>query len=618
MSAPPAFGSKQAAWFVAGGLMTVYVGAACWGAAIQDTARDVFYALAIREGKWFPLEGPILGGAIHLGPLWFYLMAVPLFVHKSWLSVALFAALLGSLKFPLALWCGEKLVDRTFGVLWAVCLAIPGWPSIEQLIFFNPNAAATSVLLLLALAMKLREGQHRAGVYAAFGLAFAFALHVHPTTAIAGVLALPVLRRAWRAPRGIWIPAAAMVLGFAVPFIPYAISQLSTGFPDFRGATGYLRSQVSLDNAANAFEVVWSFAWRGPQVIAGYFWPIPESLALVLGLTLAVPAVASAGALRAGRGNTLVMFAACTAAMAAWIAVLRPTTPVYFVYALAPAWAGIVALGLWWMLSTRARWASLALIVAMVVAYLMVTIEFARMASSGEGSVSAHMLDIKLGASAPKDHDTWFPAHGRERLGKLLCSRRASIHGHLAYVVDRSVGVDALMACGDVLPIRLSGKASTEHWVGMSRSFWRALNVAPSCRIGSLGLAKADEVLAADDSLAIPDGRAYFPRVHGSAPPEMVEIAFEVPRDRAVLVTNILAGYEGMELKSVTVDGSLVVARGANDFSRLFAPPAGNPSVPARWKIELATSNRAGIDVVAMSTSKAGPAGDSPCLPRRP
>src|SRR5438270_12987844 len=76
-------------------LMSMYIASSAFSAAIQDTARDVYYAYSIRHGLWYPLEGPVLGGAVHLGPAWFYLMALPLWVHDSWLSVALFAAFLG-------------------------------------------------------------------------------------------------------------------------------------------------------------------------------------------------------------------------------------------------------------------------------------------------------------------------------------------------------------------------------------------------------------------------------------------------------------------------------------------------------------------------------------------
>ncbi|MGH8800369.1 MAG: hypothetical protein ACREX7_08995, partial [Casimicrobiaceae bacterium] len=98
--------------------MAIYVASSFFGAAGPDTARDVAAALAIRNLQALPLHGPLLAGTSHLGPLWFYLLALPLAVHRSWVGVALFVAVLGSLQFPLAYATGRRLLDRRLGLLW--------------------------------------------------------------------------------------------------------------------------------------------------------------------------------------------------------------------------------------------------------------------------------------------------------------------------------------------------------------------------------------------------------------------------------------------------------------------------------------------------------------------
>src|SRR5688572_21874734 len=150
--AQPLF-SAPAALLVVVLLMAAYVAGYAWSAPHTDTADELMRAYEIRHGIAYPLEGPPLGQVLHVGPIWFYLTAVPLWIWHSWLGAALFMGLVCSLKFPLAYHCGRKLVDRDFGVLWAMALAFPGWTAIEQLIFLNPNGVAAAMLAALAIAL---------------------------------------------------------------------------------------------------------------------------------------------------------------------------------------------------------------------------------------------------------------------------------------------------------------------------------------------------------------------------------------------------------------------------------------------------------------------------------
>src|SRR5215472_4434960 len=71
-------------------LMAAYTLGYAWSTPSADTADELLRAYDIRHGIAFPFEGPFLGGALHLGPLWWYLTALPLFVSQSWIAVALF------------------------------------------------------------------------------------------------------------------------------------------------------------------------------------------------------------------------------------------------------------------------------------------------------------------------------------------------------------------------------------------------------------------------------------------------------------------------------------------------------------------------------------------------
>src|SRR6266498_3487708 len=104
--------SPYAAYGVIAFLMAAYAAGYAWSTPSADTADELLRAYEIRHGIAFPLEGPFLGNALHLGPAWWYLTALPLWISHSWLAVALFIGFVCSLKFPLAYLCGRRLIDE--------------------------------------------------------------------------------------------------------------------------------------------------------------------------------------------------------------------------------------------------------------------------------------------------------------------------------------------------------------------------------------------------------------------------------------------------------------------------------------------------------------------------
>ena len=587
-------------------LMATYIAGYAWGAAIQDTARDVFYAYSIRHGHWFPLEGPILGGVIGLGPAWFYLLAVPLLLWDSWLAVALFVAVLGSLKFPLALACGTRLVDRNFGLLWAACLAIPGWSHLEPLFFFNANPAAAVVLAALWLGLRI-AGRAPSGVELfACGVACALALHVHPTTAPVVLLGAWALRKAWSALREWARPVALLALGFVVPLVPYLVSQAVGGALEWGGASGYVQTQVSRFEVASVPMVLWGQLWGGPRIIATYA-GIPAAPAAAIAIATMLPLAGTA--LLVVRGNAYErLLTACLVAgavvFATWIALLRPTTPSYFLYCLAPLTSALIALGLWrWMRGRAGRAIVAACIVLLLAGHVAMVHGLANRVRAGEGRTSSQILDVKESTPRSIYTDTWFPAAARARLGAMLCAAPSGItlHGHLAYIVDRSVGIDALLECHRVEQVSLMGNlpGAAVHWVGMSRDFWKQLGTRPACRIGSLGIAAPTVVAWPPSGEPVPDGRKYFPRERARTPPREMIVEFEAPPAYPVLVTNVVHGYETLDALAVQADGREIKAVARNDLSALYAPPASVGRSPVKWSVRLTGTRPELVDVVA-------------------
>jgi hypothetical protein len=589
-------------------LMAAYAAGYAWSAPNTDSADELMRAYEIRHAIAFPLEGPPLGNVLHLGPFWFYLTALPLFASHSWLAAALFIGLVCGLKFPLAYWCGRRLVDADFGLLWAIALFLPGWPTIEQLVFLNPNGVAAAMLAALAIALPGLERPASAMRCGALGLALALALHVHPTSLPVFILAPMMLWVRHRHVGNLAAPTAAMAAGFALPFVSYVASQAAAGIPDWASAGGYVAKQVFLGNVVNAPTVIGAYLLTGPATMVRFLLGWPEGWATAAGAFVAALAMSSLAAAFAGplARARLLQFLAALVLTSAWIACARPTTPVQFSWALAVPVGAVIALGLWSLAraSGALRAAVVVLVAAALLANLVIVRALALMVREGEGRLPSLIMDIKGGLSPTVYRDVWFPAHAHAALGDAICAGGpASLHGHLAYVIDKDLGLDTLFACGERSRFTLAASDGAKHHAGMTRPFWRAISARPDCWIGSLGLVPAAPLLPRGP-IAIADGSTYLPRRAAKGAPQRAILEATAPAGAPVLLTNVLGGYEHFEVLAASANGGAVAPAAVNDLSSLYAAPAG--TAPVSWRFEARTTRLEAIDVIALRPSASG------------
>jgi hypothetical protein len=496
------------------------------------------------------------------------------------------------------------LIDRAFGLLWAVALLAPGWNSLEPLVFLNPNAVATALLGTLAITL---HGWNRPSLHRFFmmGVWLGFAAHVHPTAAPAAVLAIPLLRQCGRS--GVSVPKAVVTLmaGFSVLFIPYGISQSINGFADWGAVSGYMEHQVSLGGVLATPTIVWHCATGGMELLLQYFFDLSPGTAAFGGFAAAIAyATSTIVALRSRDAAIRRCARAALVALvviAAWVGMMRTTTPFQFTWVLAPLLAALLALGLRSVLSLRAGATSVAAACATLAAMGIASgALMAGKTSGGEGTLPATVLDIKGSLGTLEFHDVWFPAHGHAQLGEALCGaeRNIGLHGHLGYVVDKDLALDMLLACGRRTGVELGGLRS-DGWVGMTGPFWAALGESPDCWIGSLGISRAIRFPHPQAAIALAGGDKYLPRTPSGAVPRLRTLSFPYASERAILATNVLGGYEYFRVASVRLRGTEVNAAAANDLSALYVAPASTPP-GSMWDIAIEASLPEAIDVVAL------------------
>jgi hypothetical protein len=594
-------------------LVIAYVAAYLWSCPIQDTARDIHIGYLIATAKMFPLTGPILGSSIHLGPIWYYLIAVPILLFRSWLAVAIFVGVVASLKFPLAYFCGNKLLGHSFGLAWAAALGVTSWTAFEKLVFFNPNWTEACLLAALAAAIALWQGPNRSWLALTLGFLLAVSVHAHPTAALPAAVLFLVLTTRMVAAKSSLVTFGALLTGAILPLFPYFLSARIEGFGDVGAGKDYLQQQATPSNLLNSLAVLRGDLLAGPRTVFHAFpaLGLPPYLGELAVFGIYVCAICGLLILKERRQRIMALTVALAlAAMYAWVAWLRPTTPVYFVYVIQPFVACLIALGIVTVCRRFASVIGLHSFVALCLALeLLSTIGIAAAVETGEGLIPSSVLDIKEMKPAQFFRDVWLGSLHQDKLGTFLCGQaEGALHGQLAYLADRNVDDAVLLKCGRTSGAMLGGDDERRHhWLGLTDRFWDSIGESPAQRIGPLGLAPAQHVASAGIGIAIADGVHYFPRAR--SPGGLVELpmAIQAPASSAIIVSNMLHGYEAVEVLDMRANGIPAAPLVSDDVSKAYRVSPGQRTKPVNWTFRISTTNRSAVDVVVVDSRYPAP-----------
>ena len=140
-------------------LVALHVALFPFATLVTDSGRDLANAYAVGHGGPYPEYGPGLFGRWKLGPVWFWLLALPLKLGASVTAAALFTGLLAAAKIPLAYGLGLRLLDARLGLLAALLIALPGWSSVGTLVLAHVSVVESALLATAWLALRLYRQQ---------------------------------------------------------------------------------------------------------------------------------------------------------------------------------------------------------------------------------------------------------------------------------------------------------------------------------------------------------------------------------------------------------------------------------------------------------------------------
>lgn len=578
--------------------MTVY------GAVSMDLARDVFIARRVLDGTAWPLTGPILAGTLHLGPVWYYALAMLLFlVGGSWQLTTLAMGTFAALQIPLAYLVGKALLDRRLGLIWAALLIVPGWATFNGLLPSHPQLAAPLMLaFLLCVARYWRRPRRK--YFFGMALCFTLALHAHPSSLALGWVGLIACLRACRRGecRAVDLIVAALIV--ALPLLPFLYWDATRGFADL-GAAGTYATKVDLAaNLANAGALLDGIAYGALRYWFDVMLAWPRwraNLAIALLALLSLPALF--GLLRlllARHTRPLVLFAlGATAAALLSVAAIRDVTPFYMTTPVQVMLAGLLALGFAGLGDARLAMASRgSMLAAALLAGVLVTNGSAHFQVRGAWPFGWWPLIDAKHEPSPTTPLLLMPAYAMRASGRFLCSQPApSVHGVYASHVVMNYEIDMRLACARHDVLGGGGEVGRQHWLGLSRALFAQLDVEPELRLGPLGVVRA---------VPFPPGRSIAPHTEPSypsytpPPAAMRESHTHVPldQDEYLVVSDIALMFAGGYQIEASIDGRRLQPKARDAVSTVYACDACTPEAPATVDLVLRSGNLDALDVV--------------------
>jgi 4-amino-4-deoxy-L-arabinose transferase-like glycosyltransferase len=222
---------------------------------MMDQARDAVQALRIVEEKHFPLVGPIARGIYALGPLYYYLLAVPFSFSRDPSGAVLFTGMLNLVGVYLTYRLGREFFSPTAGLVAAALYAVFPMAVVSSSAMWNPGFVPLFAVVFFYSLYQFAVAERPWGLTVAL-VALGCLLQVH----LSG-LALPLLLVAVFALLKPPIPWRHAVLGLALVFLlftPYLVFEARRNFQGISDALRFLEA----DRAVGVGEPWVTISWR--------------------------------------------------------------------------------------------------------------------------------------------------------------------------------------------------------------------------------------------------------------------------------------------------------------------------------------------------------------------
>lgn len=585
-------------WLLLSALVVLQSWTAAGMAGTPDTLRDLYFAQQLAAGQQWPLAGPVIYNTLHLGPVWYYLLGLAMWLVPHPLSVPVLTAAIAGLKYPLAYVIGRRYGGARLGLLFALAFFAPGWSSFILAAMTHTTVVESAMLfgLWCALYYRDRPGPTRALL---LGLGATLMFHAHPTTLLIGSLLVAYAtaasaRWATRA-RDLVLVAAVSLLSL----LPMLIEQMLNGFADLNTLGSYAGRDPAVPTAARLVAMLLSLAGYGAEYTLRYWLELPDAarraLMILHLLALAACTLLALSSRCRERRRIAVLMLILLPLQSAFVLALRPVTPYWMIFAHLPLVAVLVALGLERLCEFgRAAQAAVA-IVLLVWSTWSVAIYVSLSHPPEEAYIPVAepgrhgLMDVIHRLTKGERRNILLLAmNDRYTITTPLCGQ-TTLYAHYAEFIDQSLGVGLLVRCGRKEQVQIGGPPQGRALIGLRDHTWALIGATPQQRIAHLGYSSIGQVLHA--------GRPSPPAVAGMFPahpdlpvqPQDFVVRGESAPGEFIVVSHRAAFHEPFEVGRASADGEPIEVVYRDHITAIFrAPSAATAAV--RWEIPVHAS----------------------------
>lgn len=550
-----------------------------YGSIGGDQARDLRIAADIVAGVEFPLTGPLLAGLFHLGPVWYYFLAMLHGLGLDAYGIHLVIALLAALQFPLVYLCARQWrASAGMGIIWAALLLVPSWGFYEQVFPGHTSLTGVATTAMLLFSVRLVKRARPIDVYLV-ALAATLALHAHPTVLL--LLPIPLactLLAVTRARLALWHLAAALILPLAL-LLPALIAG-NWSLAD--SLAHYWASDQGQGRLSQVGPLAWQLTGAPLQYwlaeIAG--WSSQASLVLAVAwASLLAMGLAGAGFLAWNGDHVARIFLATLAFALLGLALGRAIFPYYMFGGVRILVLALAAAGL--SLCLRTRLGPTIILSGCLGLYWVVAssaIEHLKQGSWPFAFVPLFAVTSERDQPAPLALST---SRGLRQGGQWLCSEAPLVmHGSWAQMLVISLAMESRLSCG-LDGLQLGGsRPGASHWIGLSAALVDGLDREAHDVAGPWRLFPVREVVKATVPINVPADvpdppRPPLPLPQGDAQSFM----FTLPGhdDAHLAISNLAFGIASPPVLELTCGDQHKTAAASDSVTTLFSMHCEQP-----------------------------------------